>query len=94
MVAFGRHRGGVFGNLVIRQYGQWALVLFIMGFVMSGVNNFAHAGGFVGGFTTGLALSFEDRRAETPVDRLLATICVALTLAGFALSVWTAFTSG
>jgi rhomboid protease GluP len=94
MVAFGRHRGGVFGNLVIRQYGQWALVLFIMGFVMSGVNNFAHAGGFVGGLTTGLALSFEDRRAETPVDRLLATICVALTLAGFALSVWTAFTSG
>ncbi len=27
MVAYGRKRGGVFGGLILRQYGQWALVL-------------------------------------------------------------------
>lgn len=94
MVAFGRRRGGVFGSLVIRQYGQWALLLFIMGFVMSSVNNFAHAGGFVGGLMAGLVLSFEDGRAETIVDRLLATICIVATIAAFGLALWTAFPAG
>ena len=35
------------------------------GFLMSGVNNVAHAGGFVGGFAAGLVLSLAERRAET-----------------------------
>src|SRR5688572_21829173 len=39
MVAFGRRRGGTFGQLVLRQYGQWAIVMFILGFFMPGVNN-------------------------------------------------------
>src|SRR5262249_41718793 len=65
MVAYGRKRGGAFGALVLRQYGQWALLLFILGFFMSGVNNLAHAGGFVGGLLAGLGLSFEDQRSET-----------------------------
>ena len=30
MVAFGRRRGGAFGAMVLRQYGQWALLLFIL----------------------------------------------------------------
>ena len=91
MVAFGRRRGGVFGRLVIKQYGQWALLLFIMGFVMSGVNNFAHAGGFAGGLATGLILSFEERRAETLIERLLAVMFMLVTVAGFGLAIWTSF---
>src|SRR5207244_11845013 len=91
MVAYGRKRGGVFGGLILRQYGQWALLLFIMGFFMSGVNNFAHAGGFIGGLAAGLVLSFEDQRGESGFDRLLATACILLTVVGFALSLWTTF---
>lgn len=91
MVAFGRRRGGVFGAMVLRQYGQWALVLFILGFFMSGVNNLAHAGGFVGGFGAGLALSFSDRREESVVERTVATGLVALTVIAFGLALWTAF---
>src|SRR5207244_9267799 len=49
MVAYGRQRGGVFGSMVLRQYGQWALVLFVFGVLMAGVNNPAHAGGLAGG---------------------------------------------
>lgn len=94
MVAFGRKRGGVFGTLVLRQYGQWALILFVLGFFMSGVNNLAHAGGFAGGLLAGLTLSFADQKAETSVDRLLASAAVALTVIGFALALWTAFTGG
>ncbi|MBI4638074.1 MAG: rhomboid family intramembrane serine protease [Candidatus Rokubacteria bacterium] len=88
MVAFGRRRGGTFGALVLRQYGQWALLLFILGFFVSGVNNWAHAGGFAGGFVAGLVLSLAERRAETTVDQLLASGSVALTLLAFGLALW------
>src|SRR5262245_33102458 len=54
MVHYGRSRGGVFGMAVFRQYWQWSLVLFVMGFLMPGVNNLAHAGGFLGGYLTAL----------------------------------------
>jgi rhomboid protease GluP len=92
IVAFGRKRGGVFGQMVLRQYGQWALVLFVFGFFMPGVNNWAHAGGFAGGFASGLVLSLAEHRTETALDKLLAAVAVALTVAGFFLALWTAFT--
>src|SRR3989441_5179376 len=72
MVAYGRKRGGVVGGLILRQYGQWALVLFIFGFFMSGVNNFAHAGGFIGGFLAGLSPSAAQRRRGARFDPMLA----------------------
>jgi rhomboid protease GluP len=90
MVAYGRKRGGAFGTLILRQYGQWALILFVFGFLMSGVNNFAHAGGFVGGLLTGLLMSLAERRAEDSVDRFVATGCVGATVAAFAMAIWTA----
>lgn len=91
MVAYGRRRGGFFGTMVLRQYGQWAALLFLMGFFMSAVNNWAHGGGFIGGFLTGFVLSFEDRRAESVLDRLLAAASIALTVVAFAFALWTAF---
>jgi len=92
IVAFGRRRGGVFGQMVLRQYGQWALVLFVLGFFMPGVNNWAHAGGFAGGFASGLLLSLAEHRTETVLDKLLAAAALSLTVAGFFLALWTAFT--
>jgi len=91
MVAFGQKRGGTFGATILRQYGQWALLMFVLGFLMPGVNNIAHAGGFVGGFAAGLVLSLAERRAETAFDQLLATVCIGLTLLCFALAFWSAF---
>src|SRR5438552_5679366 len=91
IVAYGRKRGGVFGRMVLQQYGQWALILFIMGFFMAGVNNWAHAGGFAGGFLSGLGLSLAEHRDETALDKLLAAVAIVVTLAGFALALWTAF---
>jgi rhomboid protease GluP len=88
MVAFGQKRGGTFGAMVLRQYGQWALLLFVLGFLMPGVNNVAHAGGFVGGFVAGLGLALAERRAETGLDQVLAAGCIGLTLLGFLLAIW------
>jgi rhomboid protease GluP len=90
LVAFGHKRGGVFGTMVLKQYGQWALVLFVFGFLMPGVNNIAHAGGFAGGLVAGLALALAERRAETGLDQLLAGAAAGLTLLGFGLALWNA----
>jgi rhomboid protease GluP len=90
MVAYGRRRGGTFGGLVLRQYGQWALVMFILGFLMSGVNNLAHAGGFIGGLVAGWVLSLAERRSETLYDHLLAGALAVLTVIAFVLALWTA----
>ena len=91
LVAFGQKRGGAFGAMVLRQYGQFALVLFIFGLFMSGVNNIAHAGGFVGGLAVGFVLSLAEHRSETGLDQLLALGCMGLTALGFVLALWTAF---
>jgi rhomboid protease GluP len=91
MVAFGRRRGGAFGAMVLRQYGQWALLLFILGFFMSGVNNLAHAGGFLGGLGAGLVLSLAERRAETSVDHLLAAALIVMTIVAFGLALSRSF---
>jgi rhomboid protease GluP len=91
MVAYGRSRGGTFGVTILRQYGQWALVLFVLGFLMAGVNNFAHAGGFVGGYLTGMALGHGEGQRESPALHLAATATIFLTALCFALALWTAF---
>jgi rhomboid protease GluP len=90
LVAFGQKRGGAFGAMVLRQYGQWALVLFVFGFVMREVNNVAHAGGFVGGYVAGWLLTYAEHRSETGFDQLLALASVAVTAAAFVLAIWTA----
>jgi rhomboid protease GluP len=92
LMAYGQRRGGTFGALVLRQYGQWALILFIFGLLPgTGVNNWAHGGGFIGGFIAGWLLSFAERRTETGLDQLLAVGCVIATVLAFALALGAAF---
>ncbi len=91
MVAYGLARGGTFGVTILRQYGQWALVLFVLGFLLAGVNNFAHAGGFVGGYLTATTLGHGETHRETPRLHLAATATILLTALCFILALWTAF---
>lgn len=91
MVAFGRRRGGAFGAMILRQYAQWAIMMFILGFFMSGVNNLAHAGGFLGGLAAGLVLSLAERRTETTLDHLVAAGSIVATVLSFTLAFYSAF---
>jgi rhomboid protease GluP len=93
LVFFGRSRGGTFGLAIMRQYGHWALLLFVLGFLMPGVDNLAHAGGFAGGFLAAAALGYRDRRPERTLDALIAGAAIALTLGCFALALWTGLAS-
>jgi rhomboid protease GluP len=90
MVYYGRQRGGFFGEAVFKQYGTWALVIFVLGFLPGfHVNNWGHGGGFAGGFLAALVLGAG--RSERGTHRVLAALCLGLTAVAFALALWTAF---
>src|SRR5438552_9875119 len=83
MVAYGKKRGGTFGTMVLREYGLWAVMLFAFGLMPgSRIDNWAHGGGFIGGFIAGLVLSFSERRDESMLERSLAFGLIALTVLG------------
>jgi rhomboid protease GluP len=69
-------------SMLSTQLWQWAIIMFVMGFMMSGVNNWAHLGGFAGGWLTATAMRFDDEKRETPLVQALALLLLALT--GFA----------
>ncbi len=52
-IEYGRRAGS---SMFTRQFLQWAAILFVFGFIFPGVDNWAHAGGFVGGY--GVAFLF------------------------------------
>ncbi len=85
LVRYG-HRTG--SSLVGSQAWGYALTLFVFGLLMPGVDNWAHAGGFAGGYLAGLLLDPLTR--ERPGHLLAALICLALTL----LSVLVSLVSG
>jgi membrane associated rhomboid family serine protease len=66
-------------------------MMFALSFFIRAVNNAAHAGGFVGGLLAGLVMSLAEHRRETALDWVLAAACIAVTVVGFALSLWSAF---
>ncbi len=79
MIYFGKSRGGVYGNLVYRQIGGWAIGLLIIGF-MPGINNWGHAGGFLTGLGLAFLLGYHEKRRETFGHKAIAGICVLVTV--------------
>ena len=90
LIYYGRNRGGYFGTAISRQMIMWAAVLFFMGFVMTGVNNYAHVGGFVGGYLCAMWLGYEEKRRTTATHNLLAICAIGLTVLAFFLTFFSA----
>jgi rhomboid protease GluP len=83
-------------SMMSTQVWQWAIVLFVMGFLLPGVNNWAHGGGFVGGWVAATVLGNSDTRREGNVMVLSALALILINVAGIILSftkVSTAFLS-
>jgi rhomboid protease GluP len=80
--------GRVFGaSLMTRQVWQWAILLGVLGFLMPGVDNAAHVGGFLGGWIMATLLRGGIGRPEGRVITLSALALVAITAGGFLLNV-------
>jgi rhomboid protease GluP len=84
MVHYGRRRGS---SAVGRQALGYAVILGLFGFVMPGIDNWAHAGGFAGGY---LASRWLDPWLPERVDHVIAAFaCLAATAAAVVASVLT-----
>jgi rhomboid protease GluP len=75
LVHYGRKGGS---SLVHAEAKQYALLLFVFGVIMRGVDNYAHAGGFLGGYA---ASALMDPLTRERGDHLLVALgCLAATL--------------
>ena len=79
MIYYGKSRGGTYGNTIYKQIGGWAIGLFLIGFIIPGINNWGHGGGLAAGFILGAILAYEERRREGIYHKLLAGFCLLLT---------------
>ncbi len=82
VVYYGRRTGS---SLASSQAWSWAIPLFIFGLVMPGIDNYAHAGGFAGGYVAGRLL--DPLRRESIDHMLAAVICLALSVLSIVASV-------
>jgi rhomboid protease GluP len=88
LLAHGRRAGR---SLMTRQIWSQALILFLFGFLMPGVNNYAHGGGFAGGYAAAVLLGAGVGRREGPGTQVLAFVAALLSLAAV---LYSAFTFG
>ena len=83
LIVYGRRRGS---SMMSQQLWQWAIVLFVFGFLMPGINNWAHAGGFAGGWGCAYLMGFIDEQRESTAMVLLALAFIGVTAIGIILS--------
>ena len=82
LVYYGRRTGS---SIVGDQAKSWAIALFIFGFIFRGVDNWAHLGGFAGGYASA---KFLDPLRPERLDHLVgALVCLALTGIAIAFSI-------
>ena len=74
-VRYGQRTGS---HMLRSQAWTWAIVLFVFGFMMRGVDNWAHGGGFVGGYLAGFLL--DPLQRERPAHLIAALACLGATL--------------
>jgi rhomboid protease GluP len=77
---FGKSRGGAYGQIIFRQIGGWAIGIFLFGLLVPGINNWGHGGGMFGGAILGFLLGYQERRRENLFHKLLAVLCVIVTV--------------
>jgi rhomboid protease GluP len=70
MIAVTTKRGGSQMQQLRSRLISWVVSIFVFGFLMSGVDNWAHAGGLAAGFLLGRV--FADHAPMTPSERTRA----------------------
>jgi rhomboid protease GluP len=77
---FGKSRGGAYGQIIFRQIGGWVLGIFLFGLLVPGINNWGHGGGLLAGATLGFLFGYQERRKENLSHKLLAILCMIVTI--------------
>ena len=77
---YGKSRGGTYGQVIFKQIAGWVIGLFMFGFLIPGINNWAHGGGIAGGILLGFLLGYNERKKETYFHKILALSCIVSTM--------------
>ena len=83
LIVYGRRRGS---SVVTQQLWQWAIILGVFGFIMPGINNWAHGGGFAAGWIAAMLMDLDDDRQDSSWVLLTSAVLVVLTVLGVGLS--------
>ena len=81
LLYYGRDRGGTYGQAIFRTVWSWALGILLFGFLIPGINNWAHGGGMAAGFLLAAGLGYREKVRESSLHRGLATACAVATIA-------------
>lgn len=86
MIAITKRHGGIMAEMYRKQLVRWVVYIFVIGFIMRGIDNAAHLGGLVAGYLLGRV--FEDREPMNAAERqrayLLGWSAALVVLASFA----------
>ena len=82
LVYYGRRAGSSAASRIGMQY---VLIMFVFGLIMPGIDNYAHAGGFLGGYAAGLLL--DPLKPERITHMVWALVCLALSVLSIVASV-------
>ncbi len=80
------HYGRTGSSLMKQQAMGYAVTLFVFGLIMPGVDNYAHAGGFVGGYLT--SAFFNPMTRERGDHLVMAVVCLLATFVAIAVSIF------
>jgi rhomboid protease GluP len=82
LMHYGRKSGS---SLIHAEAKRYAVILFVFGLIMPGVDNFAHAGGFIGGYAS--SAFFNPLTRERGDHMIVAVICLAATFLAIVFSI-------
>ena len=86
LVHYGRKSGS---SLIHGEAMRYAVILFVFGLIMPGIDNYAHAGGFLGGYA---ASAFMNPLTRERGDHVIgAVVCLAATLLAIVASLLVGF---
>ncbi|MFV0437417.1 MAG: rhomboid family intramembrane serine protease [Desulfopila sp.] len=77
---YGKSRGGTYGNAVYSQISGWAIGIFLFGFFIPGINNWAHGGGMVTGAIVAFLLGYREKVGDRFSHTALAMLCLLVTV--------------
>ena len=83
LMHYGRKSGS---SLIHGEAKRYAVILFVFGLIMPGVDNFAHAGGFIGGYAT--SVFFNPLTRERGDHMLAAVVCLVATFLAIIFSIF------
>jgi rhomboid protease GluP len=83
LIVYGRRRGS---SMMTQQLWQWAIILGVFGFIMPGINNWAHGGGFAAGWIAAQLMPLDDDRQDSSWVLLASLGFIVITVAGVGLS--------